>query len=460
MTKSSPAGTRPTVGSLFSGIGGFDLGLERAGWDVRWQIEIEAFRRDLLERHWPGVPRLNDITTIDPGELTPVDLVCGGFPCQDVSVAGARKGLAGERSGLFFQYARIVGALRPRWILIENVPGLLSSNDGQDFAIVLGTLGDLGYWWTYRTLDAQYFGVAQRRRRVFIVGHLGSPCPPEILFDAAGRSGDPPPRNEKETLLAPGLRKRFDGSDRGGDVAYAIRRDPGGIGQGWNTNYVGDTLGAHHPRDNQESTYVVARALTTREGRRHDASLETHVVAGTVTGSEAHNGQSNPVPGNYVLNGRQDPVTSVDKSLALDAGRPQHVVAIRTVQTGSNGANVTEDVAHTIDGARGAANIDAVAFGPSNRPGYREWHEIDQARALNSQSRGVGGQSSALIGQTADADRVREATRVPGSLDPTTADTKRYEALGDAVAVPVAQWIGKRLLRAHREPENATSGEE
>jgi DNA-cytosine methyltransferase len=162
-----------TVGSLFSGIGGIDLGLERAGMKVVWQVENNEFCRKALRKHWPGVKLYGDIREIQGNELEPVDLICGGFPCQDLSVAGKRAGLAGERSGLFYEFARIIDELAPRWVLIENVPGLLSSNGGRDMGAVLGTLAELGYGYAYRVLDAQYFGVAQRRRRVFIVGCFG-----------------------------------------------------------------------------------------------------------------------------------------------------------------------------------------------------------------------------------------------------------------------------------------------
>ena len=157
-----------TVGSLFSGIGGFDLGLERAGWAVRWQVESNPFRRQELKRHWPQVELRNDIRT-DTDGLERVDLICGGFPCQDLSVAGNRAGLAGERSGLFFQFARVVSELKPRWVLIENVPGLLSSNGGDDIRLVLETLNGLGYTVDIDIADSQHFGVPQRRRRVFLV---------------------------------------------------------------------------------------------------------------------------------------------------------------------------------------------------------------------------------------------------------------------------------------------------
>src|SRR5262245_25850920 len=166
-----------TFGSVFTGIGGFDVGWERAGLECVWQIECDDNCNFVLERHWPQVKRYTDVRTVPTNELVRPDWVCGGFPCQDLSVSGKRAGLAGERSGLFFEFARIVGLVRPRWLLVENVPGLLSSNGGRDFGVLLDTLADLGYGLAWRILDSRFFGVPQRRRRVFIVGAetLGDP---------------------------------------------------------------------------------------------------------------------------------------------------------------------------------------------------------------------------------------------------------------------------------------------
>lgn len=171
------------VASLFSGVGGIDLGLERAGMRVVLQCEKDAAARRVLARHWPGVPCFGDVRDVGADwrqrvesergiDAGPVRLVAGGFPCQDLSVAGARKGLAGERSGLFFEAARVADALLGDggWLLIENVPGLFSSNGGRDFGIVLATLAELGFHdLAWRVLDSRYFGVPQRRRRVFIL---------------------------------------------------------------------------------------------------------------------------------------------------------------------------------------------------------------------------------------------------------------------------------------------------
>lgn len=179
-----------TFGSLFSGIGGFDLGFEQAGMTCAWQVEIEDFPQAVLQTHWPNVPKLRDVCTVGAHNLEPVDLICGGFPCQDLSVAGKRAGLAGSRSGLFWEVVRILGEMRPAWFVLENVPGLFSSDGGRDFGIVLAALDDLGYGVAWRVLNSQFFGVAQRRRRVFLVGSFGRPCPGEILFESEGGSGD------------------------------------------------------------------------------------------------------------------------------------------------------------------------------------------------------------------------------------------------------------------------------
>jgi DNA (cytosine-5)-methyltransferase 1 len=164
-----------TVGSLFSGVGGFDLGFEQAGFTVAWQVEADEKARRVLRHRWPSVPIHDDVRTVGAHNLAPVEVLVGGFPCQDLSVAGQRKGLAGERSGLFFEFMRIAAELRPSWVVIENVPGLLTSDRGRDFHAVLATLADIGYGdRAYRILDSKYLGVAQRRRRVFIVASAGA----------------------------------------------------------------------------------------------------------------------------------------------------------------------------------------------------------------------------------------------------------------------------------------------
>src|SRR5690606_5073530 len=125
------------VGSLFSGVGGIDMGLERAGMRVVWQAEKDRQCRAVLRRHWPDVTLYEDVRDVGRSNLAPIDVLAAGVPCQDVSVAGRRAGLAGERTGLFFEFVRIADELAPGWLVFENVPGLLSSNGGEDFAVCL-----------------------------------------------------------------------------------------------------------------------------------------------------------------------------------------------------------------------------------------------------------------------------------------------------------------------------------
>jgi DNA (cytosine-5)-methyltransferase 1 len=175
-----------TFGSLFSGIGGIDLGLERAGMTCRWQVEIDEYCRKVLTKHWPNVPKYGDIRTISGNELERVDLIAGGFPCQDLSVAGKRAGIDGERSGLWAEYVRLIGTLRPRFVLIENVPGLLAN---ESMRRVLGDLSALGYDAEWQSLRASDFGLHHRRERVFIVAYsAGKRFPAILVHERAGTS--------------------------------------------------------------------------------------------------------------------------------------------------------------------------------------------------------------------------------------------------------------------------------
>lgn len=182
--------------SLFAGVGGFDLGLERSGHTCVGQVEIDKHAQSVLTRHWPDVPKHDDVTTAidwadEIGLTGNVDLVAGGFPCQDLSVAGKRAGLDGKRSGLFFDALAFAKAVKAKTILLENVPGLLSSNKGRDFGVLLTELADAGYsnieW---RILNSQFFGVAQRRRRVFIVASLGTEPFRTVLAEWESSAGD------------------------------------------------------------------------------------------------------------------------------------------------------------------------------------------------------------------------------------------------------------------------------
>jgi DNA (cytosine-5)-methyltransferase 1 len=155
------------VGSLFSGIGGIDLGFERAGHDIAWQVEIDPWCREILSKHWPQVPKFEDVTQVGADNLSPVDVLAGGFPCQDVSNAGKRAGIEGARSGLWSEFDRIICDLRPRYVFVENVPGLLVR--GMDR--VLGDLAAAGYDAEWEVLSAADVGAPHLRKRVWIIAH-------------------------------------------------------------------------------------------------------------------------------------------------------------------------------------------------------------------------------------------------------------------------------------------------
>ncbi|WP_460958116.1 DNA cytosine methyltransferase [Spirosoma litoris] len=174
------------VASFFAGIGGFDLGFERAGMETVYQCEIDKFCNNILHHHWPHVKKDTDITTVDYADVPESDVWCGGFPCQDLSLARARSrdGLNGKRSGLFYRFADLLSRTLPSIVVLENVPGLLTANGGRDFRVVIQTLAELGYGVGWRVLNSRYFGVPQSRQRVYIVGcHRNPRRTAEILFE-------------------------------------------------------------------------------------------------------------------------------------------------------------------------------------------------------------------------------------------------------------------------------------
>lgn len=445
-------------GSLFTGIGGFDLGFERAGMECAWQVEIDEDCQGVLARHWPGVRRFGDVREVRfgkrkrAGRPEPVDIICGGFPCQDVSVAGRRKGLAGERSGLWFEFHRIVEECHPRWVVIENVPGLLSSNGGRDFARIIQGMVKLGYGVVWRILDAQYFGVAQRRRRVFVVASLGDGCAAPVLFEREGVRGD-----------------FAEGGETGEGVAFtlaaSVRGSGDGHGQGWNSNYVTAPLKAQDPgRRNGGSApiadeFVLARPLAHGQTVNHmDESQQTFIVEQDVSKTlGSHHGRNDlDSMGAYVVGPIQahsrEHGHAMTTQQAVEAGQ---IIAFDETQITSpvNRSNPQPgDPSHPLaEGATPPTVAFAWQQGTSTQGG-REYivRKGDYAGSL-SESR-----QDAVM----DGFRVRRLTpveceRLQGFPDGWTdgqADSVRYRQLGNAVAVPVAEWIGRRLA------EQITSG--
>ena len=173
---------------MFAGIGGFDSGFERAGWETKWQVEINPVNRAVLADRFPLARRFEDVKNVKGSDLGYVDCITAGFPCQDISLSGSnlrkQTGLKGERSGLFHEVLRILDEIRPQWVVLENVPALLYTNNRSDIETVIQSLAERDYVGYARVLDAQYFGVPQKRRRIFLVAGLGQSPSLEFLADA------------------------------------------------------------------------------------------------------------------------------------------------------------------------------------------------------------------------------------------------------------------------------------
>jgi len=221
--------------SVCSGLGGAELAFTPLGWECVGVCEIEPSSCAVLKERFPNVHNFGDFTKIGVEDVGTIDLLVGGTPCQDFSVAGLRAGMDGDRGQLTIEFARLAERLRPRWLVWENVPGILSVDGGRAFGTFLGILGKFGYGFSYRILDAQYAGVPQRRRRVFLVGHLGDWRPSAaVLFEQHCLSGYPPPSKETRESVAgclkggSGKRGWPDPSDGNGgglvDVAGTIER--------------------------------------------------------------------------------------------------------------------------------------------------------------------------------------------------------------------------------------------
>jgi DNA (cytosine-5)-methyltransferase 1 len=388
--------------------GGFDLGLERAGMECTWQVEIDQHCQSVLEKHWPDTIRHGDIKEISGDDLAAAELICGGFPCQDISVAGRRAGLAGERSGLWFEFHRVLDEHRPAWAVVENVPGLLSSNKGSDFAILLRGLEELGYGVAWRILDAQNFGVPQRRRRVFIVGHLGTYRAVQILFESEGLQGDPPPSRTPGTEIARAVMPHS-GGPSGKEQQETFVTDARGLGDGKTV----PTMVGDHLNRITDYTPVIATPLRSR------SSLNSNIPGRG--GEDDENLVIGFVPGN-----------SAD----------------------SYGIGDQEDISPPVRGG-GAGAKPTVAYRKAQKAHHSEdverWEESSVAPTLDAL--GHGPRTASAIAEEVGVRRLMpiECERLQGFPDGWTeglVDTHRYRLLGNAVCVPVAEWIGRRIMQS------------
>lgn len=241
--------------SVCSGVEAASLAWMPLGWEAMWFSEIEPFPCAVLKERFPDVPNLGDMTKIK-GEkyYGTVDLLVGGTPCQGFSVAGKRGGIDDPRSALCLAYCRLLETMRPRWFVWENVPGVFSTNQGDDFRAFLGKIDEIGYSVAWRVLDAQYVrvdgfprAVPQRRRRVFVVGHLGGDWryPASVLFEPGCLPGDTPPRRVKGEGVATGAKGSIGETGAGVARSFAQSTRTTGSGVFWNGNDYAETLKAN-----------------------------------------------------------------------------------------------------------------------------------------------------------------------------------------------------------------------
>lgn len=414
--------------SLCSGAGGMDLGFHNAGFVARAFCEFDAGRRGLLAKHWPGVPCHPDIATLDPADLPSVDCLIGGTPCQDLSIAGQQAGFGGHRSVLFFHFMRIRNALNPRWTVWENVDGALSSHGGLDFAQVLGAFVGArvvvpgGGWaragvvagpWggaVWRVLNAQHFGVPQRRNRVFVVGHLGGPCPPEVLFELAGGGRDPAASEDAQAHVAATLSS---GSSR---------------------------PGVNPPGRRKEDDVNIVGALDCQHGGADDNTAQAgHLVVASTLRSHPRPGSASP--GNLVAD-------TLRGSVGKGGGGQKDGVVVAPALTGryGKGADRTGSDCFVADELRGERQAGVRGDGLHAR--------ADDAR--REAGRGLPGDQERILAATPDADGMREADGLAGWLDGAVSrfdprpDGFRYSACGDGVVAPVAEWIARRIVECER----------
>lgn len=422
-------------GSVCSGIEAASVAWHPLGWRASFLSEIEAFPRAVLAHHYPDTPLHGDFTTIAAGQYDPIDLLVGGTPCQSFSIAGLRGGLDDDRGNLALEYLRLADRLRPRWLVWENVPGVLSSNGGRDFGAILGGMVELGYGFAYRVLDAQFFGVAQRRRRVFVVGYLGDwRRAAAVLFERHSLSGHPAPRREAGEGVA-GTFKACAGSG------------------GWSNS-----------ADHAAAGYMIPVAHTLK-GEGFDAS-------------EDGTGRGTPIvpvcfsAKDYGADAMSDLSPTLragghSKSHANAGVMPAVAFSIMPMNSGKDFKGRETDVAQPVMAAGPAGGNQggdyivqpAVAFAQNTRDEVREMPYVG---ALAPEP---GMKQTSYIRQSSAVRRLtpRECERLQGFPDDYTlipyrkgeaADGPRYKALGNSMAVPVMAHIGRRIAVVDAIPQN------
>jgi len=372
--------------SVCSGIEAATVAWHPLGWRAHWYSEIDPFPSAVLAHHYPETPNLGDMTKFREWPDANIDLLVGGTPCQSFSVAGFRKGLADPRGNLMLTYLAIAARYRPDWLVWENVPGVLSTNEGRDFGAFVWALGKLGYGWAYRSLDAQYFNLAQQRERVFVVASArGWPSAAAVLFERASLSGHPAPSREAGEEVAGCLTSSFGSRGASGEV---------------------DGAAAGHLLPD------TARCLTFHAGR-YDGDTETFV---------AHTLRGEGFDASEDGTGRGTPLIPVAASLS--AGNNANSNA-----AGRRREDDTNLVAQTIT----AEMYRSGGATAGNNSGVRNCFPM-QAGVRRLTPR----ECERLQGFPDDY------TLIPYRGRPAK-DSPRYKALGNSMAVPIMRWIGERI---------------
>ena len=431
--------------SVCAGIEAASVAWHHMGWEPVAFSEIEKFPSAVLAHHYPSVPNWGDMTKFKEWPDANIDVLVGGTPCQSFSVAGLRKGLDDPRGNLMLTYLAIAQRYRPQWLVWENVPGVLSSEGGRDFAALLRGLAELGYGWAYRVLDAQYFGVAQRRRRVFVVGYLGDwHRAAAVLFERHSLSGHPAPSRQARKGTA-------------GSVA------PGATASGWPAE-VSPTLNAHFgSKQGLEDQHIagggdylcqpIANCLTQRMHKGINTTLDEGQTPIVTIGGGFDAAQS--VAGTLGNRGLRSH-TELDGHGAYIPVAIQGTVIGRSEHAGPQGSGADASGAmFTLT----KTDVHAVAHATIVQPiGLDEEQNarVDGFGTLKARMEGGGFEGTVMT----PAMQVRRLTpvecerlqgfpdgytNIPWRNKPESPDGPRYKALGNSMAVPVMRWIGERI---------------
>jgi DNA (cytosine-5)-methyltransferase 1 len=443
-----------TAVSLFAGVGGFDLAMQRQGIKVTAAVEIDKKASEVLAQRFPETKLFNDVKEVTGEQLRATGfipergIITGGFPCQDLSIAGLRRGLAGERSGLFHEIIRLTDELRPQMLVLENVPGLLSSQRGKDMGIVITALVERGYGVCWRVLDSQNFGVPQRRRRVFIVASLGNHRQPvEILFERESSQWNLETLGKTRKKIA----NRAEESPR--TFVKAKRAQTVDDDESWVEKETVPTLNAFDIGDTR-TTSIILGGTQPNAGMQVDKST-------TLTEAMGQGGGHVPIlfQGNRVGDPRfyDDGISPTVMSRWGTGGN--NVPLTYTKQ--SFGEYKELNVASTMSRRDYLDATDLIvepvrAFNmrSDDKANNMTVYETEQTGSVTAlQPSPLTHRSQTLITQENTTVRrltPKECERLQGFPDDWTADqadSNRYKQMGNAVTVPVAEWIMKRVVR-------------